>query len=112
MTSTDNTSPNGGAWAAILAAAVGCAAFGVLTDLSEMSKRISKLFTFHLPTGDLSGKSTLGVVAWLLAWGILHALWSGRQIRRPGAITLISVLLILIASVLIFPEFVELIAAH
>jgi uncharacterized membrane protein len=112
MTSTDKTSPTGGAWAAILAAAIGCACFAVATDLAEMSKRIHELLTFHTPTGDLSGKSTLGVIGWLLAWGILHARWNGKEIRRPGGITALCVFLILLAMVLIFPEFVERIAFH
>jgi len=112
MTSTENTSPNGGAWAAILAAAIGCAAFAVVTDLAEKFKPISKLLTFHLPTGDLSGKSTVGVVVWLLAWGILHARWSGRTIARPGGIIFLSVVLLLVGLVLIFPPFVEMITAH
>jgi uncharacterized membrane protein HdeD (DUF308 family) len=112
MISTENASPTGGAWAAILGAAIGCACFGFVVDLAEMSKSISKALTFHSPTGDLSGKSTVGIGAWLLAWGILHAIWNGRHIRRPGGITIICVILVLLGLVLVFPPFVEMITGH
>jgi hypothetical protein len=112
MTSTDNAAPTGGAWAAVLAAAIGCACFGVVTDLAEMWKPVSKALTFHFPTGDLSGKSTVGAIAWLVAWGILHACWNGRNIRRPGGVTAISVVFLLLGLVLIFPPFVEMITGH
>jgi len=112
MTSTDDPSPTGGAWAAVLAAAIGCACFGLVTDLSEMSKPVSKLLTFHTPTGDLSGKSTIGIVAWLLAWAILHALWSRRSIKRAAGITVLSVILLLLGLVLVFPPFVEMITGN
>lgn len=110
MTSPENALPTGGAWAAILAAAIGCACFGILADLAEISKPISKALNFYNPTGDLSGKSTLGVVAWLVAWGILHMRWKDRDIHCPGRITLVSLILILLALVMVFPPFVEMIA--
>jgi len=112
MTAMDHTSPTGGAWAAVLAAAIGCACFGLVTDLAEMSKSISNVLNIHNPTGDLSGKSAVGVAAWLLAWGILHARWRGRIIRRPGGITLLSVVLLLLGLVGVFPPFVDMIAGH
>ena len=112
MISPNHTTPTGGAWAAVLAAAIGCACFGLVTDLAEMSKSISKVLTFHAPTGDLSGKSTVGVVAWLLAWVILHACWNDRDIRRPGGVTIISVVLLLTGLVLVFPPFVDMITGH
>jgi hypothetical protein len=112
MDSTDDTPPTGGAWAAVLAAAIGCACFGVVTDLAEMSKSISKVLTLHAPTGDLSGKSTVGVAAWLLAWGLLHACWNGRMIRRPGSVTVIIAVLVLLGLILVFPPFVEMITGH
>jgi hypothetical protein len=111
MNSNESTLPNGAAWAAILAAAIGCLCFGIAADLSEASHGISKAFTFYTPTGDLSGKSTLAVIGWLVAWAVLHFSWRHQDIRRPGAIVGISVLLILVSMVMVFPPFVELIAA-
>jgi hypothetical protein len=112
MTSTETTLPTGGAWAAVLAAAIGCAGFALVSDLSEASKSIKKILSIYSPAGDLSGKSTLGVIVWLLAWAILHARWKNRVIRRPGRITAISAILILLALIMVFPPFVELFAAE
>lgn len=112
MKTTHDAVPTGGAWAAILAAAIGCACFALLTDLAEISRSVSAGLNFHSPTGDLSGKSTIGVAAWLLAWGILHACWRKREIRRPGGVTLISVALLLLGLVLVFPPFVEMITGR
>jgi hypothetical protein len=108
----DASSPTGGAWAAILSAAIGCAAFGVATDLAETSKPISKFLNFYSPTGDLSGKSTVGIVTWLLAWAILHVLWNGRNIQRTGTIAVISVIFLLLGLISIFPPFMEMITGH
>ena len=105
--------PTGGAWAAILAAAIGCAGFSLVSDFSEASKSIKRILSFYSPAGDLSGKSTLGVIIWLLAWAILHARWKNRQIQCPGRITVISgAILILLAMIMVFPPFVELFAAE
>ena len=49
--------PNGGAWAAILAAGVGCASIGLLIDLVEASKSFSAALTLSKAVGDLSGKT-------------------------------------------------------
>ena|SRR6185312_13410604 len=111
MHSTDQTSPTGSAWAAILAAAIGCASFGILVDLAEAFKPVSKKLSFYAPTGDLSGKSTLAVAAWLLCWAILHVSWKKRDIQRTGTILTIVLLLILFALVATFPPFFGLFAA-
>jgi hypothetical protein len=111
MHSTDQTSTNGSAWAAILAAAIGCASFGVLVDLAEAFKPVSKKLSFYAPTGDLSGKSTLAILAWLVAWAILHFAWKQRDIERTGKILTIVLLLILFALVATFPPFFGLFAA-
>ena len=110
---TNNSAPsqNGQVWAAILAAAIGCFAMGVIIDLAEASTEISKALNFYNPTGDLSGKSSLGVLVWLCAWGVLHILWKNRTIRWPGKILALTIALLLLAMLTVFPPFFGLFAA-
>ena len=111
MSSTDTTSSNGSAWAAILSAAVGCVCFGFLADLSEISKQtISPLLTFYKPTGDLSGKSTLAVVVWVAAWIVLHLRWKQQNLQRTGMLATITLILVLLALVETFPPTFELLS--
>ena len=111
MISEDTTLPTGGAWAAILASAIGCVGFSVAADLAEVSKPISNVLNIYDPTGDLSGKSTFGVIVWLVAWALLHARWRTRNIKCPGRMTVISAIIVLLALIMVFPPFVELFAA-
>jgi hypothetical protein len=112
MAQTVSSSPNGGAWAAILAAAIGCASFGLFVDLAEASQSISHGFSFYSPTGDLSGKSTLAILVWLTAWTILHLRWKSRDVRQPWKLAIISVALVALAILATFPPFFELFAPH
>jgi len=111
ITSTETQSPNGSAWAAILAAGIGCASFGFFVDLAEASKAVSNRLNLYNPAGDLSGKSTAAVIVWLVAWGILNAKWKRRAIESPGWIMMITLLLVLAALVATFPPIIDLFAA-
>ena len=104
---------NGPVWAAILASAIGCASFGVLTDLSEVFKlTFAPKLVFYKPTGDLSGKSTLAVLAWIASWLILHLRWKQRHLEHTGLIASVAIGLVLLALVATFPPFFELIAGQ
>jgi len=103
--------PDGGAWAAILAAGIGCLALGLCIDLAEASKAISNAMNFYNPTGDLAGKSTIAVLVWLVSWMILHARWKNRNLRSPGKISAVMLILVALAMVAAFPPFFELFAA-
>lgn len=105
-----DTAPNGPIWAGILAAGIGCAAFGGIVDLAEASKAVSNALNFYRPTGDLSGKTTVALVVWLLAWAGLSVAWKRREIRAGGAVLTITLLLVLLSIVAIFPPFMELFA--
>jgi hypothetical protein len=63
--------------------------------------------TLYGPAGGLSGRSTLAVIVWLVAWGLLHARWRGRDVRAGGVIGA-AVLLILLGLVGTFPPVWEL----
>ena len=77
--------PNGAAMAAILAAAIGSAAFGVIVLLGATG--VFSAPVLYAPAGGLSTRSTLAVVAWLLAWVVLHRRWRDRtvSVSRVGA---------------------------
>lgn len=95
--------PTGPAWAAILAAAIGCFAFAVAVDLAEAFPAVSRALNLYNPTGDLSGKSTFAVAVWLVSWAILHARWKNRMIISVGAISSVILVLILLAVLATFP---------
>jgi hypothetical protein len=97
---TDQASTNGAALAAYLAAGIGALAMGLFVILNE-----ADVFTapsLYAPAGGVSGRTTFAVVAWLIAWGVLHRLWNGRQ-RDSGRVHVIALLLIALGALLTFP---------
>jgi len=108
--STPRILPNGPVWAGILATGIGCASLGALVDLAVASKSVSNALNFYNPTGDLSGKAALAVIIWLIAWAVLHVRWKNRDIQSPRKIMAITLLLILLALIAVFPPFFELFA--
>lgn len=91
---------NGAAMAAILASGIGAFALGVLAILNE-----TKMFatpTIYKPAGGISGRTTVAVVVWLVAWAVLHNRWRDREIpsRQIHRVTLV---LIVVSLVLTFP---------
>jgi hypothetical protein len=72
--------PNGPGAAAILAAGIGCAAVGILAFAAEASKPLANLLNFYNPVGPLSGKTTVAVIVWLVAWFVLSRLWKEKTV--------------------------------
>lgn len=73
---------NGRAMAAFLAAGVGASAIGLFVILDATA-----IFTapaLYGPAGGASGRTTLGVIVWLVAWFGLHVRWKDRQIDHRG----------------------------
>jgi len=108
METQSETTPNGGSWAAVLAAGIGCAAIGLFTDLAEGSKFFSAALTLSKPVGNLSGKTTFGIACWLISWGVLHLRWSRRDLASPGKVEALTAALLLLAMIAVFPPFFEL----
>ncbi|MCL5677610.1 MAG: hypothetical protein M1602_07115 [Firmicutes bacterium] len=94
--------PNGPAAAAILAGGIGTAWYGLLVILAESVKNIGNLLNFYKPSGPLSGKTTVGVLGFLLIWAVLHNLWKGKDVEIEKVWT-VSLALIVIGLVLTFP---------
>jgi H+/Cl- antiporter ClcA len=105
---TPTIQPNGPAWAALLAAALGGLAFGVLTDISEVSKSAAAHLLWYPPAGALSGVALAAVAIWLVKWAVLHVLWKNKHIKNQQPLLIAIGLLILAAIITTFPPFYEL----
>lgn len=107
----DSLRPDGPAAAAVLAAAVGTFATGVLTALTPASECLRNFLNWYKPAGPLSGKTAGGVLVWLAVWLILHFEWRNKHINlRPVYVA--SLALIGLAWLLTFPPVVELFRAE
>lgn len=95
--------------AAIIAAGVGATALGVLTTLTEASTSVQDGLEWSDSVGPLSGKTTLAVVVWLLAWGVLYALLRNKPFETVRALV-ISLGLIALGVLGTFPSFFQLFA--
>jgi hypothetical protein len=42
----------------------------------------------YAPAGGVSGRTTFAVVAWMIAWALLHSRWKNRQIEAGRVYTL------------------------
>jgi hypothetical protein len=98
---------NGSIVAAMLASGIGCFVYGILICMAQGSKAIGGILNFYDPVGPLSGKTTVAVVVWLVAWVILGSKWKDQQVDfgKMYKVTLILVGLGLLGS---FPPFFDL----
>ena len=94
------TRPNGAIWAAILASGIGGCAVGLIVILNESG--IFAAPTLYGPAGGVSGRTTIAVAVWVVAWAILHRLWRERDVDGKR-ITAIAAVLILLGLIGTFP---------
>lgn len=97
---------NGPAAAAILASGIGSFALGLFTTLAQAITAVRSALNLYDPAGPLSGKTTVAVVIWLVAWAVFHQLWKDRHVNftKVYIATLIMVALGLLGT---FPLFFE-----
>jgi len=107
----DLASPNGVAAAAILAAGLGSALYGLIVLLAESNEAFKDLMNLNTAVGPLSGKSTFGVLAWLVVWGVLHMRWRNKNVDF-GRVWTATLVLIGISLVCTFPLFFMLFSAE
>lgn len=100
-----NGRPNGEAMAAILAAGIGSFALGLFVILH--SARIFSAPALHSGAGGVSGRTTFGIIVWLIAWAVLHVRWKGRHCE-PRGIYRATVILLLLSLIATFPPTWEL----
>jgi hypothetical protein len=99
--------PNGPAGAAILSAGIGCTILGILAVAGDASKAVAKLLTFYLPTGPLSGVSSLAILVWLVTWFILAKRWRTKTVAI-AKVNATAFLLLALGILLTFPPFADL----
>lgn len=101
-TSGGQTLPNGPGAAAILAAGIGSAAFGIITIAAELFEGLHSALKFVGPVGALSGKTTTAVIIWLVVWFILARRWETTDVEmRP--INLAAFAMLGLSLLLTFP---------
>jgi len=91
---------NGAAMAAVLSAAIGSFALGLIVLFKAMG--LLSIPALYEPAGGVSGRTTLAVVVWLIVWGVLHFNWKNQHISHQR-IFLLSLILIGGSIVLTFP---------
>jgi hypothetical protein len=99
--------PKGSGAAAILAAGIGSFMVALLAIAADKSAFLKNLFIFYKPTGPLSGVTTVAILVWLIAWGILEWRWRNRTVAL-GRINAIALVLLGLSLLLTFPPVAEL----
>lgn len=98
--------PNGPGAGAVLAAAIGWFALGVLALVGDAAPGVAHVLTFWKPTGPLSGVTIVAIVIWLLVWFGMARRWRGRDVSM-SAIGAVSAALLAGGLLLTFPPFMD-----
>ena len=110
MTSSGAGKPLGPVAAVFYAAGVGSIVLGLLTVLAEANESIKDALQLSDPVGPLSGTTVFAVLAFLVAWGILHALMKDKD-PAAGKMFLWTGVMVGIGVVLTFPTLFQAFAA-
>ena len=105
-TSEGKDLPNGPAGAAILAMGTGCAVLGILAVLADAFKPMARGLTFYLPTGPLSGVSSMAILFWLATWVTLARRWRTKTVAI-AKVNALAFLLLALGILLTFPPFAD-----
>jgi hypothetical protein len=103
--------PEGPISAAIVAAGIGALALGILTTLAEANETIKGWLEVSSSVGPLSGKTTVAVVIWLVAWAVLHSTMRRTEYETRKAFG-IAVVLVILGVIGTFPTFFQAFAAE
>jgi len=101
----------GVASAAFVSSGIGCLVIGLMVTGAEMSPGLKTALTWSNPVGPLSGKTGVGVIAWIVSWVILHTLWKDKEMDF-GKVFTITLILIALGFLFTFPPFFELFTAE
>ena len=105
-----HTKPNGVAAAAILAAGIGACVLGVSIVVTEaIPAWMSAAAQVYVPAGPISGRSTLAVLAYVVALVVLIRLWRARNVNF-GRVWTVSLALLALGLLGTFPLFYGLFA--
>lgn len=92
--------PNGAALAAFVAAGIGAFAMGLISLLNAAG--VLPVPTLYAPAGGVTGRTTLAVLIWLIAWAVLHSRWKSRDLAT-GRSHAVAVVLTLLGILFAFP---------
>lgn len=101
----------GVASAAFVSGGIGCFVIGLMVTAAEMSSGFSSALNWWNPAGPLTGKTGVGIIAWLVSWVVLHSMWKNKEMEF-GKIFTITLVLIALGFLLTFPPIFELFAAE
>ena len=96
--------PNGPVSAALLAGGIGSAFFGLITLIFELNdtSAFATGLNWYKPVGGLSGKSSLGIIAFFVSWAILHYMWKDKE-TDFARISSIAIALLVVGLLFTFP---------
>jgi hypothetical protein len=98
--------PTGPIAAAMLAVGIGAFVLGLLTTLSEASTGVHDFLEFDADVGPLSGKTILAVIAYVVSWAALHAVWR-RQTPVLRPVLIATAVLVALGVLGTFPTFFQ-----
>lgn len=98
--------PNGSAAAALVASGLGIAVIGLMTTAAVISERLKDALNWYDPVGPLSGKTGVGILAWVIAWDVLYLIWRKREVNLPRIVAW-TFALIALGLLLTFPPIFE-----
>ncbi len=104
-----SSKPTGPGAAAVVAAGIGTFMIGLMASLAVASAGLNNALNWYNPTGPLSGKTGVGIVAWLLGWVILHAAWKTKNVNFGRAFSW-ALALVVLGFLLTFPPVFDLFA--
>lgn len=93
--------------AALISAGFGTATMGIIQFIAELIEPFNDALALNKALGPYSGKYLIAYGAWLLSWAILYPIAGANKIRVKVALT-ITVILIVIGAILLFPPFISL----
>lgn len=95
---------NGPVSAALLAGGIGSAAMGLITLIYEINDKsaFAKSMAWNKGVGGLSGKSSLSIIIFFVAWAILHYLWKDKE-TDFARISSIAIALLIVGLLGTFP---------
>ncbi len=92
---TRSEKPNGAGAAALLAAGLGVFTIGLMTFLAENLPVWGNALNWWNPVGPPSGKTSIGIIVWLVAWAILHTRYKDADVNLGRATGWTWVLIVL-----------------
>jgi len=102
---------NGSSAAAILAAGIGLAVTGLVTVTAENIPAWLNALAWSKPVGALAGKTSLGLIGWLVSWAIFGYLWKDKEVKLR-LILVVALVLAVVGLLTTYPPFFDLFSKH